>query len=285
MGTLIGKAYPTVLALGQADHTYVECGTGKRGWKCFGGKTGGRVLRSGSGSTARADAIAGPGENGHLKCYLINGVCHQAANRILLPAGITVEGARGYQLSQALFSTYGRVGLWPCSSPFVTHPGTTGDLPECVDGETEKGIEQIPPVVNEDPADAAHVREVMRIYEAHAGLFELEGAAPIEEIEAFHLELFANLLEFRLGPLLDDDLRARLMDVRRGIERRQLEIDQRHAADSLAGAELANAVDDVAIDLQQQVAAETTDAVYESLFGLRKGDLMTIADRTIDQNA
>ena len=44
MGTLIAMAYPTSLFADQADHTYVKCGTGKRAWGCWGGKTGGRVL-------------------------------------------------------------------------------------------------------------------------------------------------------------------------------------------------------------------------------------------------
>ena len=44
MGTLIGKAYPTQMALGLADHTYVECGTGKVGWSCWGGKNGGVIV-------------------------------------------------------------------------------------------------------------------------------------------------------------------------------------------------------------------------------------------------
>ena len=34
MGKLIAKAYPTTLFLDQADHTYVECGTGKKAWSC-----------------------------------------------------------------------------------------------------------------------------------------------------------------------------------------------------------------------------------------------------------
>jgi len=59
-------------------------------------------------------------------------VCHQAANRILLPAWILVSGARGYSISQTLFGTYGRVGVWPCSSPFRQYSGVSGDLPACV---------------------------------------------------------------------------------------------------------------------------------------------------------
>jgi hypothetical protein len=82
MGTLVVKHYPTALFANAADHTYVECGTGGKAWSCWGGQTGGAVLRQATGSTKRADAIAEPNERAGITCYLINGVCHQAANRI-----------------------------------------------------------------------------------------------------------------------------------------------------------------------------------------------------------
>ena len=130
MGVLVVKRYPVQGLADVADHTYVECGTGAQGWSCWGGKTGGTELRRGDGSTLRADQIAGANERGGITCYLINGVCHQAANRILLPASITVRGARGDQVSEALFGTYGRPSgvLGLCRAPFDQHTGTTGDL-------------------------------------------------------------------------------------------------------------------------------------------------------------
>jgi hypothetical protein len=133
MGQLVAKRYSTSRFAKLADHTYVECGTGGKGWSCWGGKTGGAELRRGVGSTKRADGIAGSDGRGGITCYLVNGVCHQAANRILLPAGITVRGARGYEVSEALFGTYGRPGgvFGLCQAPFDQHAGSTGDIPEC----------------------------------------------------------------------------------------------------------------------------------------------------------
>lgn len=149
MGRLVAKAYPTDVAPNLADHTYVECGAGAKAWGCWGGKTGGHPLGSGDGSTLRADAIAEPDERAGITCYAINGVCHQAANRILLAAGgITVIGARGYGLSVALFGVYGRpsgpFGL--CAAPLDSHPMISGDLDECRDvgpylGESGAGAE------------------------------------------------------------------------------------------------------------------------------------------------
>ena len=81
MGDLVAMAYPTKLFANLADHTYVMCGTGGKAWACWGGKTGGTELRRATGSTQRADEIAEPDEHAGITCYLINGVCHQAANR------------------------------------------------------------------------------------------------------------------------------------------------------------------------------------------------------------
>jgi len=92
-------------------------------------------LRGGTGSTKRAEALAEPNERAGIKCYLINGVCHQSASRILFPAGITVRGARGYDVSEALFGTYGRPRgpTGTCLSPFHKHADVTGDLLGCVE--------------------------------------------------------------------------------------------------------------------------------------------------------
>jgi hypothetical protein len=140
VGTLVVMRYPTSLFANLADHTYVACGTGAKAWSCWGGETGGTALRRSAGSTKRADAIARPNERAGIKCYLVNGVCHQAANRILLPAGITVRGARGYDVSEALFGTYGRPRgpFRTCRAPFERHPQVAGDLPACA-GEARGG--------------------------------------------------------------------------------------------------------------------------------------------------
>ena len=288
MGTLTVKAYPTRMAAYLADHTYVECANGGRGWACFGGKTGGHVIRSGTGSTVRADAIATPNEQAGLACYLINGVCHQAANRILLAAGITVEGARGYGVSHAMFGVYGRVGVWPCSSPFNKHETVTGDLPACED----RGLDAVPdwrPKTADDQAEVDYLRSTLAIYEAHAALLETEGRpiadgeeTRLGEVQAFHLQLFEHMLDFKLGPDLDQgDLRRRLLEIRRGIEDRQLDIDRQHANDELTGPGLADAVDGLARELQGAVAQETTDAQYGRLFGLSKDEVLGVADPDI----
>lgn len=43
--------------------------------------------------------------------YLVSGVCHQAANRILYPARVIVSKAKGYTISSSIYGDYG-LGRW-----------------------------------------------------------------------------------------------------------------------------------------------------------------------------
>src|SRR5512134_1966613 len=175
MGTLVAKRYSTPLFADLADHTYVECGTGGKGWSCWGGKQGGTRLHSGAGSTKRADEIAQPDERAGITCYLINGVCHQAANRILLPAGITVQGARGYGVSEALFGTYGRPRgiLGVCQAPFDQRPDVTDDLSECTEMQPSRRKQTRRETNRDERAFVRrYLRGVLSIYRKGVRLFE-----------------------------------------------------------------------------------------------------------------
>ena len=145
MGALILRHYPTSLFFKAADHTYVECGAGAKGWKCWGGKENGKLRRQGVGSTIRANEIAEPDERAGITCYLINGVCHQASNRILMAAGITADGVRGYTLSVIAFGPYGRerAKYDTCRAPLIDHSHITGDMPQCLGEATDTEPSQI----------------------------------------------------------------------------------------------------------------------------------------------
>ena len=161
MGTLIAVKYPTKLFLKLFDHTYVMCGTGRVRWPCWGGSSGGTAFRSATGSTMRAALIAGADGRAGIACYLVNGVCHQAANRILSAGEATVRGARGYWVSTALYGAYGRSSgvAGTCASPFAQHLGVTGDLPDCIPG----------PGAGWEPADVKPARAVRRAGRLPAG--------------------------------------------------------------------------------------------------------------------
>lgn len=102
---------------GRLDHSYVDSDDGYR-WGCFGRDAGGSKINAGTGSSACADCLSRPIDSGAIPPvyaglkYGRTGVCHQAANRILRPAGIDVARIRGYPASLFVFGQYGRGG-WP----------------------------------------------------------------------------------------------------------------------------------------------------------------------------
>ena len=282
MGTLIAMAYPTTLFAKQADHTYVKCGTGKKAWGCWGGKSGGTELRRGTGSTKRANKIAQPDEKAGIKCYLINGVCHQAANRILLPAGITVRGARGYSISEALFGTYGRVGYWPCKSPFNQYPGETGDLPECVEAPLTKAksLAAEPVRTAADKFDWQYINGVLGIYGEAQAMMKARTIAPAEA-QSFHLRLFMFMAEFNLGPMLDKALANKLKQVRSKIERVRVKAETAFANEKMKPSEFVDAFNKATVDFQDEMASIMKPAQYETLFDLKPGDHVILADQNI----
>ncbi|MBE7502827.1 MAG: hypothetical protein HS113_21590 [Verrucomicrobiales bacterium] len=286
MGTLIAMAYPTKLFANLADHTYVKCGTGARAWSCWGGKTGGAELRRGQGSTRRANAIAQPNERAGIKCYLINGVCHQAANRILLPAGITVRGARGYSVSEALFGTYGRVGFWPCSAPFNQHAGVSGDLPQCL----VRGRDVAPPrgrslaLSADHQLDWQYLKGVLELYRGASQTFRTR-SAPTAEVASFHQTLFMHMAEFRLGPLLDRPLTSKLKQVRARTEKNLLKLHAARSGDALRTREFVDGFNAETIRFQQEMASVMKPEQYQSLFDLPPGETVLLADPRIVRKA
>lgn len=110
--------YAVIKALdGKADHTYVVGVDKKTGhklvWNCGGAYEGGRELTHGEANGLTCDCISLRKEDIKLAGgmagirYGIDGVCHQAANRIMYPAGLIVDKANGWKLSSKIFGTLG----------------------------------------------------------------------------------------------------------------------------------------------------------------------------------
>jgi len=281
MGDLVVRHYPTKLFLKAADHTYVECGTGAKGWSCWGGKTGGDYLRSAPGSTLRADAIAQPNERARIKCYLINGVCHQAANRILFPAGLTVDGARGYGLSVTLFGVYGRPGGLMCKAPFDKHPTVTGDLPQCVGQATtirEQGVSY-----NADRLDYTDEKYMAQVN----ALYDVGEAAASESTEAafeFQMQHFKLLLDHKFGgPAslpLERPQYERLLDVRERFERERLGAEEALSA-SRDGMAFVAEFDRLTLKFQADVAEVLEPRSYQALLNLPPDERIVLSDPEI----
>jgi hypothetical protein len=286
MGKLVVMCYSTSLFANLADHTYVKCGTGGRAWGCWGGKTGGTELRRGTGSTKRADAIAEADERARIKCYLINGVCHQAANRILFPAGITVRGARGYDVSEALFGTYGRPRgpFGTCRSPFHKHAGITGDLPECVETRaTRQQVTRKAPALSpeERKRERKYIKGVLAIYSEDERALKSTGGLRGPDLAGFHLRLFMYKAEYSLGPKLDKTLSAKLKDIRMSAEWSRMKVEDLFTNKEMKTREFVDALNNETILFQEAAANALRPGQYKLLFGLKPGDTVVLADPSI----
>lgn len=273
MGMLVARKYPTQLVLGAADHTYVECGTGAKGWSCWGGKTGGIAFRQGSGSTRRADLIAGADEKAGITCYAINGVCHQCANRILFPAGVLVRGARGYKVSEAIFGPYGRSrGPLGCKAPFDQHPGVIDDLPECsvrnVAGEA---------AFETDP-DRTYVRGVMEIYQG----FEAFTVDALDEDRL--VELHVALFMFMVRNSIPDAGKVPLNELRRARadeETRRIELEAGFLEEKVRLDAFVDASNMLIVEFQKRLSELLEPQDYTDLLGLLPGDFVGLVDPEI----
>lgn len=274
MGTLIAMKYPTKLFLKAADHTYVQCGNGGKAWGCWGGKTGGTAFNSGTGSTKRANCIAQPNERAGITCYLVNGVCHQAANRILLPAGILVSAARGYSVSSAMFGTYGKVGFWPCRAPFNKCTGVSGDLPACAGTRSLLKSPKLPLLEGEDK----YARAIKLAYNK----FDPENESPLQAMK-FHTDLFDREVKFRLGEALGTAAKGL------HLAKESVEMEHHHLVRALKDkqikpAEFIKAFNKMTLNFQDNIANAINQRQYKKLFALGSDERVVLADPDIIRN-
>lgn len=274
MGTLIAKRYPTKLALGAADHTYVECGTGGKAWGCWGGKAGGAAFNRGTGSTLRADAIAEPNERAAITCYLVNGVCHQAANRILDPASITVSGARGYVLSVSIFGHYGKGGLGPCSTPipFNNHSGVTGDLAACVAPRTRGPSSPTKPSAL-PASEAAHLKSIQGMYMGFSA-----GTMTALDAMVLHVRMFEREVDFRFNGKLPKARAQGLRQAKTEVELTHHQLTERFGRREMDAVTFVVAFNEMTNVFQTSGADALTGPQFKQMFGYERDERLVLAD-------
>lgn len=268
MGTLIAKALST--AAGLAEHTYVECSAGKA-WGCYGRKAGGTELVRGAGSTDRADRIAEPDERAGITCYGVNGVCHQAANRILLPAGVLVKKARGYRLSYAIYGEYGiALPTKKCHGQFRKHELVAGDLPACIFSGAAP-----PPDDADGPSsgdDAAFLDLALRLSNA----LEESDRGPNAQLafQLAHIELCGMYWVGRrfVG------FRDAVFQIQSGFERTRQELQRRRLNDDLPPVGFLESMNVQTVNYQDAMAEALPRGVYEDMFQLDRDERVILCD-------
>jgi hypothetical protein len=248
-------------------------------WGCWGGKTGGNPLRSGSGSTNQANAIAEPNERAGITCYLVNGVCHQAANRILFPAGIFVTGARGYGVSELIFGPYGRPRgpLGTCLAPFDQHQGVTGDLPQCLAASPEMIAAEAAP----SPESRRYFELVSAAYGDTMSITIESGGRNDAGLVQFMARLFDYKIEHNLGRRPDGPRLGRLRDLRVSAEWSRIKLETGFSERQMKASEFVAESDRQAISLQKDAADILQPSEYQALFDLKHGEFVALADPEI----
>lgn len=285
MGTLVVRTYPTKLFLKAADHTYVECGTGAKGWSCWGGKSRGKELRSAPGSTLRADAVAGKNERSGITCYLINGVCHQAANRILDQSYITVDGARGYALSVSIFGVLGRRNgfLGRCKAPFDSHPEVTGDLQECMEsGPRAQVVDELAIPVGSQRYDFED-RQYMDAVRALRDRAEVEAVIDPARLIEEQMTHFKLMVRHKLGlpeHRIASSAYSQLMTFREQFERKRLMAEEALANTNNPLA-FVDAFDRLTLQFQDDVAKTLDEKSYSTLLNLSPDERVVLSDPDI----
>lgn len=289
MGTLVAMKYPTILMANAADHTYVQCGNGGKAWGCWGGSTGGDAFNSGTGSTRRADRIAGTDEKAGIRCYLVNGVCHQAANRILYPAGILVSGARGYALSSLTFGTYGKVRFGPCRSPFDKHATVSGELAACV-GAASSGSSGSSGSSSGSSGSSGswfkkptllEVRFLRSVKQAYDRYFRKDNG-PVDEMN-FAMALFDREIDFRLGNLNEKE-RHYLLHAKQRLELNHTHLTQEREQKKLSLAEQVEFIrsfNDMTLAFQEDIANILPERRYKQLMEVSRDEHLVLADPDI----
>jgi len=256
MGQLIAKRYRTSMMAYMADHTYVECGAGKA-WGCFGGSQNGEAINAGEGSTVRADAIAEPNGEAGVGRYLIDGVCHQAANRILLPANRLVTEARGYWLSVAIFGTYGR-------SSFNMHADVTGDLPACI--ALQSGIDISPRL----KIESKETQRFIRSNRSSVAQFSLDYTTPVKRA-SFNVKRFLKDVHLSLGEISPSSLAG--LELAKNESEMFLESKARDFQEiNRHAVEFVSEFDRMTDKFQDDAANALSSADYERLFRLHPGE-------------
>ena len=175
------------------DHTYVVCNHGLS-WGCFGRSQDGYAICRGTGDPSFADCLAREDGQAGIS-YLVNGVCHQAANRILYPARVTVSKARGYTISSSIYGDYG-LGSWlQLDKCLDTHDDISGYV------SGSRGLEEAPaPFIIAPQSNGL---------EEHNPMLPLPGKYQDDPRRT----ALRNAIDVRLGINYDLEKRRRLLDV------------------------------------------------------------------------
>jgi hypothetical protein len=248
MSKLTGYAIPTVIP--GADHTYVKSDDPAFSWGCWGRNTGGKEICSGSADASIANCISQVNSHAGI-IYGITGVCHQTANRILFPAGVTVSKAGGYNVSRFAYGVYG-----------LNTKEWTERLARCGISRGKSRTET--PVGRRTPSseegEKAYLQKVMAIYTEASQREDDFLSLPARELEL--------TMEFYLGGSLEPDIISSVQKLQSDFLQEKSEIDHEFYGGDIGIEKWVQEGNDLFTGILRQAAEDVGNKNFELIFGI-----------------
>ncbi|WP_044797571.1 hypothetical protein [Bacillus cereus] len=246
------RGYAINLRSSTADHTYVKSSDGCT-WPCFGRSEGGCEICVGSADSKVCNELAEPDSHADIT-YGITGVCHQAANRILLPTCKTVKEAGGYFASTFVYGVYGT----DAQEFFVKHQiqPCTASTDSTKESEFIKNVQKIYTPLN------------MRINNnnSHIDLLDQE---------------FVLFLEYKLDNNVNNTLSVKLKEIHTNFHKRKIELINNLHNQKISPRDYANQLNKELSATLDKFAKELTVTEFKKLFNLMPDEHVILVDPEI----
>lgn len=258
MAEIIGYAVEVFGCFPFAEHTYVTSSDGhfRFVWPCFGSSDGGHEICKSTGDFNKCNELAG--KNSHAEIiYGITGLCHQAANRILIPAATTVENARFYLVSTGLYGTYGT----DASRFFHKHH------------ITQMMFIEMP---NEDTSEKEFIKNIQDLYST-SNIKNTNANEPIN----YNSKEFELFLQYRLKKNLSDIHKNKLIEIHEKFHKKIKEMENDLNNKKISPKDYANKINNEISDTLSEFSKELTQEEFEKIFGIKPGEQILLIDPKI----
>ena len=222
-----------------------------------------------------ADCISKPWSTAKL-VYGITGVCHQTANRILWPAGVTVRQARGYWASWLLYGTYGK-GLAIWLATLAVCGAKSGDIPECAAG----GGKEKRTMMEENGGPDEYMIRLKSYYENLSTEKSVNSLASADETRGF-LEILNGetqiMLEERIGNGDIDKASSVILAVRTDAFEAVTMTEKSFDVRGISREDIADNTNTLVNQMLQNLAEGLGGEMYSQIIELEPGETINIVD-------
>jgi hypothetical protein len=259
-----------------ADHTFVLSPDNGQSFGCWAGSSGPemRQITAGNGNYFLADCYRCPvgpfPDTACIGVYAVHGVCHQSANCFLFSAGVTLDfSVRGYWFSVLAYGVWGRL-----------FPAWLGIYAACwwLHPFTEEGM--VAEMFAAEQADDGLREKLRRVHAAAADqgvlyapepAYAMAGADPQQPLSNKVIMDEAATVTQHFAPDVDPasfrDLHANFLEKKDAI-----------IASGLTGAELADALNELSVETQQELMKRLGPEAYQKLMGVEAGETLRLIE-------